>query len=74
MPRTDASTTTIKWALVELLKHPKVILKTHNELNGVVGDGRFVDENDIFQLKYLLSVKETFCLHPSTPCWCNMKA
>jgi len=38
-----------------------------NELNGVVGDGRFVDENDIFQLKYLLIVKETFCLHPSTP-------
>jgi hypothetical protein len=29
--------------------------------------GQFVDENDIFQLKYLLSVKETICLHPSTP-------
>ncbi len=39
MPRTDASATTIKWALVELLKHPKVMKKTHNELNGVVGDG-----------------------------------
>jgi len=53
MPRTDAFATTIKWALVELLKHPKVMKKTHNELNGVVGDGRFVDENDLFQLKYL---------------------
>jgi cytochrome P450 len=68
MAGTDASTTTIEWALVELLKHPKVMKKVQDELDGVVGDGRFVNENDIPQLKYLQAiVKETFRLHPLAP-------
>jgi hypothetical protein len=68
MAGTDASATTIEWALVELLKHPKVMKKVQDELDGVVGDGRFVNENDIPQLKYLQAiVKETFRLHPPAP-------
>jgi flavonoid 3'-monooxygenase len=64
----DASATTIEWALVELLKHPKVMKKAQDELDGVVGDGRFVNENDIPQLKYLQAImKETFRLHPPAP-------
>jgi cytochrome P450 len=38
---------TVKWALVELLKHPKIMKKTQDELDYVVGHQRIVDEKDV---------------------------
>ncbi|CAM6065967.1 unnamed protein product [Sphagnum tenellum] len=61
----DTSIITIEWALAELLKHPKFMKKTQDELNDVIGQDRVIDESDIPQLKYLQAVvKETLRLHP----------
>ncbi|CAM6019190.1 unnamed protein product [Sphagnum balticum] len=65
---TDTTATTTEWAIAELLKHPQFAQKAQEELDGVVGFERVVDESDIPQLKYLQAiVKETFRLHPPTP-------
>ncbi|CAK9859458.1 unnamed protein product, partial [Sphagnum jensenii] len=62
---TNTSMTTIEWALVELLKHPKFMKKAQDELDDVIGQDCVIDECDIPQLKYLQAiVKETFRLHP----------
>ncbi len=65
---TDTTATTTEWAIAELLKHPQFTQKAQEELDGVVGFERVVDESDIPQLKYLQAiVKETFRLHPPAP-------
>lgn len=65
---TETITTTVEWALVQLLKHPGIIKKAQDELNEVVGHERVVDERDIPQLKYFQAVvKETLRLHPAGP-------
>jgi cytochrome P450 len=64
----ETSQTVIEWALVELLKHPKIMEKLQCELDDVVGHERVIVEDDIPQLKYLQAiVKETFHLHPPVP-------
>jgi len=65
---TDTTSTTIEWALAELVKNPNIMKKTQDELDHVVGHDRIVDEDDIPQLKYLQAVvKETFRLHATIP-------
>ncbi|XP_031490189.1 flavonoid 3'-monooxygenase CYP75B137-like [Nymphaea colorata] len=65
---TDTSTSTVEWAIAELIKHPHVQKKVQAELDSVVGRDRLVKESDIPNLTYLQAiVKETFRLHPSTP-------
>ncbi|CAM6057063.1 unnamed protein product [Sphagnum tenellum] len=67
MASSETFTTIVKWAFVELLKHPKVMKKAQ-DLDDVVGHQRIVDEKDVPQLKYLQAiVKETFRLHPPVP-------
>jgi cytochrome P450 len=64
----DTSAITTKWALAELLKHPKLMKKIQDELDDVVGHDCVINEGDIPQLKYLkVVVKETFHLHPHVP-------
>ncbi|CAM6024372.1 unnamed protein product [Sphagnum balticum] len=64
----ETSNTVIEWALVEILKNPKIMKKLQYELDHIVGHERVVDEDDIPQLKYLQAVvKETFRLHPPLP-------
>lgn len=65
---TDTSSSTVEWAVAELLRHPKVLAKAQQELDSIVGPGRLVTESDLPQLTYLQAIiKETFRLHPSTP-------
>ncbi|XP_031490188.1 flavonoid 3'-monooxygenase CYP75B137-like [Nymphaea colorata] len=65
---TDTSTSTVEWAIAELIKHPQIQKKVQAELDSVVGRDRLVNESDIPNLTYLQAiVKETFRLHPSTP-------
>ncbi|XP_052191572.1 trimethyltridecatetraene synthase-like [Diospyros lotus] len=62
---TDTSAVTVEWAISELMKHPLIRVKAVEELDGVVGRGRWVEEEDIPQLPYLNAiVKETMRLHP----------
>ncbi|GJN13178.1 hypothetical protein PR202_ga31522 [Eleusine coracana subsp. coracana] len=65
---TDTTSSTVEWALAELVRHPDVLNKAQQELDAVVGRDRLVSESDLPRLAYLMAViKETFRLHPSTP-------
>lgn len=65
---TDTSSSTVEWAIAELIRHPKVLARVRQELDLVVGQDRLVMDSDLPQLTYFQAViKETFRLHPSTP-------
>lgn len=65
---TDTSSSTVEWAIAELIRHPSILAQVQQELDAVVGRDRLVTELDLAQLTYLQAVvKETFRLHPSTP-------
>nr|BAB87838.1 flavonoid 3'-hydroxylase [Torenia hybrid cultivar] len=65
---TDTTSSTVEWAVAELLRHPKTLAQVRQELDSVVGKNRLVSETDLNQLPYLQAVvKETFRLHPPTP-------
>ncbi|KAL9231063.1 hypothetical protein vseg_006331 [Gypsophila vaccaria] len=65
---TDTTSSTLEWAMSELLNNSDKLNKVKDELNEVVGKGNRVQESHIEKLPYLQSVvKETFRLHPSVP-------
>ncbi|KAK3405859.1 hypothetical protein EUGRSUZ_K02083 [Eucalyptus grandis] len=64
----ETTSSTIEWAITELLLNPESMVKVKSELSQVVGSARKVQEADIDQLPYLQAVvKETFRLHPPIP-------
>lgn len=64
----ETSSTTIEWALSELIRNPEVLKHLQEELDMVVGKNRMVEESDIPKLGYLdMVVKETLRLHPPGP-------
>uniref|UniRef100_A0A0E0EW46 Cytochrome P450 n=1 Tax=Oryza meridionalis TaxID=40149 RepID=A0A0E0EW46_9ORYZ len=64
----DTSSSTIEWAMVELLKNTLSMGKACDELAQVVGSRRRIEESEIGQLPYLQAViKETLRLHPPVP-------
>nr|ACO35754.1 flavonoid 3'-hydroxylase [Dahlia pinnata] len=65
---TDTSSSTVEWAIAELIRHPRMLKQAQEEMDNVVGRDRLVSESDLSQLPFLQAiVKETFRLHPSTP-------
>ncbi|RDX86084.1 Flavonoid 3'-monooxygenase, partial [Mucuna pruriens] len=65
---TDTSSSTVEWAIAELIRNPLNMIQVQQELDTVVGRDRLVTELDLPQLPYLQAVvKETFRLHPPTP-------
>ncbi|KAK7308404.1 hypothetical protein VNO77_42008 [Canavalia gladiata] len=72
---TDTVTSTVEWAMAELLKNPNLMSKAKAELEKTIGKGNFVEESDIARLPYLQAiVKETFRLHPAAPLLLPRKA
>ncbi|KAJ7971481.1 Cytochrome P450 family protein [Quillaja saponaria] len=64
----ETSSSTIEWALTELLCNPEVMVKVKDEVGRVIGPNRKLEESDIDNLPYLQAViKETFRLHPPIP-------
>ncbi|XVF77143.1 hypothetical protein PTKIN_Ptkin14bG0017300 [Pterospermum kingtungense] len=64
----ETSSTVLDWAIVELLKNPRVLKKAQNEVRQVYYGKGDVDEESIHELKYLTSVtKEILRLHPPLP-------
>ncbi|XP_019186764.1 PREDICTED: geraniol 8-hydroxylase-like [Ipomoea nil] len=65
---TDTSSSTVEWAMAELLKNSEAMAKAQSELADVIGKGKLLNEGDVARLPYLQCiVKETFRLHPPTP-------
>uniref|UniRef100_R7W8Z6 Flavonoid 3'-monooxygenase n=1 Tax=Aegilops tauschii TaxID=37682 RepID=R7W8Z6_AEGTA len=65
---TESSAVTVEWAISELLKKPKLFTKATEELDRVVGRGRWVTEEDMRSLPYVEAItKETMRLHPVAP-------
>jgi len=65
---TESSAVTIEWAMSELLRRPDAMASATDELDRVVGRGRWVTERDLPDLPYIDAVvKETMRLHPVGP-------
>lgn len=50
MAGTGTSSTTVEWALAELIRHPKIVAHVHEELDRGVGRDRLMSEQDLAQL------------------------
>ncbi|KAL0429252.1 UNVERIFIED_CONTAM: cytochrome [Sesamum radiatum] len=72
---TDTTSSTVEWAMAELMRNPEKLSKARTELRNVVGQNEEVQESDISRLSYLQAVvKETFRLHPTVPLLLPRKA
>ncbi|MBA0838185.1 hypothetical protein Goarm_010264 [Gossypium armourianum] len=68
MAGSETTSSTVEWALTELLCNLESMVKVKAELSRVVGPNKRVEESDIQNLHYLNAViKETFRLHPPIP-------
>ncbi|XP_019437157.1 PREDICTED: cytochrome P450 71A1-like [Lupinus angustifolius] len=64
----DTNSTTLEWAMAELIKNPITMKKAQEEVRKVVGNKSKLDDDDINQMTYLKCVvKETLRLHPAAP-------
>ncbi|KAJ3708903.1 hypothetical protein LUZ61_012608 [Rhynchospora tenuis] len=64
----DTSSTTLEWAMSELLRNPTVLEKAQSEIRGLLKGSTTVSESDIDKMQYLhLVLKETLRLHPPGP-------
>ncbi|XP_039137397.1 flavonoid 3'-monooxygenase CYP75B3-like [Dioscorea cayenensis subsp. rotundata] len=65
---TGTTSTTVEWALVELIRHPDILAAVQKELDSIVGRSRLVSELDLHNAPVLQAIiKETFRLHPPLP-------
>ncbi|KAI5664860.1 hypothetical protein M9H77_24183 [Catharanthus roseus] len=65
---TDTTTSTLEWAMAELLRNPKILEKAQSELRSVIGPKNRLQEKDLENLPYLKAIiKETLRLHPPLP-------
>ncbi|KAF3606294.1 hypothetical protein DY000_02045266 [Brassica cretica] len=65
---TDTNSSTLEWAMAELLTNPATMAKAPTEIEQMLGLNGFVQEPDISELPYIQAiVKETFRLHPPVP-------
>eukprot|EP00252_Welwitschia_mirabilis_P000622 TRINITY_DN10613_c0_g1_i2.p2 TRINITY_DN10613_c0_g1~~TRINITY_DN10613_c0_g1_i2.p2 ORF type:complete len:215 (-),score=37.10 TRINITY_DN10613_c0_g1_i2:67-711(-) len=64
----DTTSSTIDWAMAELLKNPQVMKKAQHELLSVVGSDNKVTKDDMHKLSYIKAVvNETLRIHPAAP-------
>ncbi|KAH6829716.1 cytochrome P450 [Perilla frutescens var. hirtella] len=65
---TDTISTTLEWAMTELLRHPIVLEKLQNEVREIAEDNTNITDNDLVKMHYLKAViKETLRYHPPLP-------
>ncbi|XP_038688538.1 cytochrome P450 71D9-like [Tripterygium wilfordii] len=64
----ETSSTTIEWAMSELIKTPRIMAKAQSEVRRVFDKQGYVDEAGLEELEFLkLVIKETLRLHPPLP-------
>ncbi|XP_076902140.1 7-ethoxycoumarin O-deethylase-like [Bidens hawaiensis] len=65
---TDTTSSTIEWAMTELLRNPDIMAKAKDEFEKVIGKGNIIKEDEVLKLPYLTCiVKETLRGHPPVP-------
>lgn len=65
---TDTTSSTLEWAMTELLCNPRTLSKAQAELEETIGKGKLPEESDVRRMPYLQAIiKETLRLHPPTP-------
>ncbi|KAM7507012.1 hypothetical protein LguiA_017465 [Lonicera macranthoides] len=65
---TDTTSSTLEWAMAELLRNPETMVKAKAELEEVIGKGKLLEEDDVTRLPYLGSIiKETLRIHTPVP-------
>ncbi|KAI8542240.1 hypothetical protein RHMOL_Rhmol08G0123100 [Rhododendron molle] len=65
---TDTTSSSVEWAMAELLRTPETLKKAKAELEQNIGKGKPIEESDIPQLPYLQAImKESMRLHPPAP-------
>ncbi|KAM7275400.1 hypothetical protein ACFE04_017266 [Oxalis oulophora] len=65
---TGTTSTTVEWAMAELVKNPNTMTRVQEEVRRMVGNKTRIEENDIASMVYLKCViKETLRLHPPAP-------
>ncbi|KAI3686708.1 hypothetical protein L1987_80392 [Smallanthus sonchifolius] len=61
----DNTSNAIEWVIGEMINEPKILRRSVEELDHVVGRRKLVEEQDIPQLNYIKAcIKEAFRLHP----------
>ncbi|KAB1221264.1 Cytochrome P450 76A2 [Morella rubra] len=64
----DTTSSTMEWAMAELLHNPETLKKVQAELRSVISPNKKLEEKDFENLPYLIAVvKETLRLHPPLP-------
>ncbi|XP_028801429.1 geraniol 8-hydroxylase [Neltuma alba] len=64
----DTTSSTIEWAMAELVRHPEKLKKVKEELKQAINEGEQLEDFHISKLPFLRAVvKETMRLHPSVP-------
>ncbi|KAM6552671.1 hypothetical protein CsatB_013433 [Cannabis sativa] len=64
----ETTSLSVDWAMVEMMRYPKVMKKAQEEVRKIIGTKGSVNESLINEMKYLkLVVKETLRLHPPAP-------
>ncbi|KAL7608325.1 hypothetical protein Lser_V15G12803 [Lactuca serriola] len=65
---TDTTSSSLEWAMTEILRNPYTMTKAKKELEEFIGKGKMVEESDILRLPYLGCIlKETLRIHPPVP-------
>ncbi|KAK4365322.1 hypothetical protein RND71_016680 [Anisodus tanguticus] len=65
---TDTSTSTIEWAMAELIKNVESMKKVQDELETKLSESDYPKESQLLQMSYVQAcVKETLRLHPPAP-------
>jgi len=64
----DTTSSTMEFAISEMLRNPDIMKKVQKELDTVVGYDKMVEETDVSELHYLHAVfEETLRLYPPVP-------